>query len=369
MDKSSKKNLLIIAPTAPPEVCGASDQAYLMGQSLSDYFNPQIGTQRVPLNGKGFNYAIPVDRWKTLLPKATKSVKPSVVMLIYTPTSYAITGLPYQMIKELRAFKAANKENKLFVFIHETWSGDPKLKYHHALRNNLVRWSTTQIDKIADGISVCTEEQKERIEKVLTNQIGLAPIGANILPADKKAGLHSKRIAGEWLLFGLAHTRVWTLEAHLEALKVLYAKGILKKIISLGPIDNDYAAKEAQLVTEHLGPDVLVQRGAVKPEEVSATMLTVEAALLGQNPVSLKKSSTFMAMAAHNVPIICTVPETMKEPPAAGFFSSAEIIADPSILTSEKGAGKKSQLYDWFWQTRSWEAIGLSISEWISKGV
>ncbi|GAB3048324.1 hypothetical protein [Spirosoma pulveris] len=103
----------------------------------------------------------------------------------------------------------------------------------------LAKWSSRLLGVVADGLSVVTTGQKKELEAVLGNTgVRLGLVGANIVPVRKEVGFESQRPAGQWALFGLAHTRVWALQAHLPRLKRLHQTGYLHHIQAIGPADN-----------------------------------------------------------------------------------------------------------------------------------
>lgn len=359
------KKLLIIAPTAPPEVCGVSDYAYQLAQELTKvYSKVAIGVERLPAVAANTG-AIDVASWQHLL-ACTTSAQPTDVLLNYTPISYARTGLPLKMLVALRRFTQRNPSNRLFIFFHETWNGSRDLPLRQLVRQQVVRLAMQRIGGLANGVAVVNAEQQNKLQRLLLrDNVRLNAVGSNILPASRDAGLVSSRKAGSWLVFGLPHTRLWAIEAHLPLLKAMHAQRKLTHIYAIGPIDKVYAGKEKALIDKALGLDVLVQLGALEPAEVSAQMLGAEAALIGLNADGLKKSGTFAALAAHAVPIICEVDVQLDQPPGAAFLQPAEVLANPLLLGSAEAERRRRQLHEWFWTTRSWEAIGQSMQDWL----
>jgi hypothetical protein len=368
MNTSPNKNLIIISPTAPPEVCGVSDYAYKVGQELvKQYDTVTIGADRLPVGTSQAN-ELPIAHWQVLLDQASAASPGTDVLLNYTPTSFARTGLPIKLLKALRHFTQSNSSNRLFVFFHETWNGSPDLRLHQKLQQRIVRSAMGRVGQLADGVAVVNSEQQQKLEQLLQrNNIRIHPIGSNIVPAHREAGFLSERQPGEWLVFGLPHTRLWAIEAHLPLLKAMHSQGLLRRIQSIGPVDTKFARQEKDLVASTIGPDLLVQLGALAPDEISKQLLRAEAALVGLNSNGLKKSGTFAALAAHAVPIICEVDTQLDYPPGAALFQPNEVLANPGLLTSAEGERRRRQLHHWFWTTRSWEAIGQSLHTWLQE--
>lgn len=364
---TSKRKLIVISPTIPPGICGVSDYSFLSTQQIAQFYESVgIGVADMPtlVAGSTVN-VLPVSRWKEALLQASSG--PSDVLLHFTPTAYAQSGLSIRLINAIRRFKKANSENRFFIFFHELWSNSFKMKFHQIARNQLAKWSSHQLGELADGISVVTTGQKKDLEAVLGKvQVRLGLVGANIVPINKDAGFLSQRQPGVWALFGLAHTRLWALQAHLPMLKKLQKQGHLHHIQAIGPAANSYAHQEAGFAEAHFGKGFLRQLGTLSPAEVSAQLLTVEAAVVKQDADSLYKSGSFAALAAHGVPVICQAPVTLVNPPGQGLFQPREVEDNPGLLSNEDGEVRRHVLHDWFWSSRSWEAIGNDLYQWMT---
>lgn len=192
--------------------------------------------------------------------------------------------------------------------------------------------------------------------------------GANILPAHESDGLKSERRQGDWVVFGLAHTRLWTLKNYILFIRAMKTRGSLRRIISIGPLNNSYAIQELEFANEHLGEGILVQLGPLSADEVSQRLLQAEAALVASAPESLRKSGLFAALAAHAVPVISDVPTSLNDPPGKAFFRPVEIMNKPQLLGSLEYDRRKKQLHHWFWKTRNWKTIELNMTSWMKEG-
>lgn len=193
-------------------------------------------------------------------------------------------------------------------------------------------------------------------------------IGVNILPGHESDGLASQRQQGDWVVFGLAHTRLWTLKTYILFIKTMKARGLIKRILSIGPVNNSYADQELEFANEHLGENVLIQLGALSADDVSAELLRAEIALVASSPETLKKSGSFAALAAHALPVICDIPSNLADPPAKALFKPAELMNRPDILMSSEHEKRKKQLHYWFWRTRNWKVIELNMTSWMKEG-
>lgn len=364
---TNERTLVVIAPTAPPNICGVSDYAYLTAQRLaSHYQSVTVGVRDYPVLPVAGSDTLTVRPWLEAL--TAPSALPTDVLLHFTPMSYAWTGLPLNLVWALQRFRKQNRQNRVFVFFHELWSNSLELRFHQIARNRLARWSAYQIGKLADGITTLTAGQQQDLHQLLGAQtdVRLGLVGANIEPAEKEIGFLSARQSGVWALFGLAHTRLWAMQAHQSLLQSLFKQDALKQITAIGPVDSAFAQEEAAFAASAFGPDRLVQLGALQPADVSQQLLNVEAAIIKQDADSLRKSGSFAALAAHAVPVICEVPDKLDSPPGGAIFRPHEIVANPTLLVNAEGTFRRRQLHDWFWSTRSWNTISDDIQLWMA---
>lgn len=193
-------------------------------------------------------------------------------------------------------------------------------------------------------------------------------IGANILPTHELDGLRSERQQGDWIVFGLAHTRLWTLKTYILFIKTMKSRGLLKRVLAIGPVNNSYSDQELKFANDHLGENVLFQLGALPAEQVSEELLRAEVALIASSPETLRKSGLFAALAAHAVPIICDVPSNLSDPPGRALFKPAELMNKSDILGSPEYEKRKKQLHHWFWRTRNWKVVELNMKSWLKEG-
>lgn len=363
---TTNKRLIIISPETPPQVCGVGDYSYQLAQqflSFNNYKSLEIAVEKN--QDKTVQTLIPVDHWKKVLDRAASSNDAYDVIVNFTPLGFSKLAYPIAFIKALKSFKNKNQDNRIFVLFHEIWNGNPKLRLHHKIRDYFSKKTCVAIGKIASGISVVTNHQKEKLERALPGtEILLQPVGANIYPPANVSPLSVERSKGIWVIFGLSHTRLWTLKANIDLVKKLLANGGLKEIRAIGPYADSYGQEEAAFASEHLGKGVLIQLGKLPADEISKELLNAKGAFVGQTADSLIKSGTFLSMAAHGVPVVCNVPEVITNPPREALFQPRELIANPELLDNEATTRTKIML-GWYKETRSWQAIGSSFINWM----
>jgi len=362
---ADNRHLIIISPETPPQVCGVGDYSYQLAQQLlsSDYYKSlEIAVEKN--QDKTIQKQIPVKHWRKALSNVQSNAQYDL-LINFTPLGFSKIAYPIAFISALKSFKEKNSGNRVFVLFHEVWNGNPKLRIHHKIRDYFSKKTCVAIGKIASGISVVTYHQKEKLEKELPEKtILLQPVGANIYPPGNISPLLVERSRGIWVIFGLSHTRLWTLKANIGIIKKLLADGGLTEIMSIGPYADSYGAEEAAFAIEHLGVNVLKQLGKLPAELISRELLNASGAFVGQTADSLVKSGTFLSMAAHAVPVVCNVPEIISNPPGEALFQPDELVANPNIIFEE--AKKRTEIMlDWYKQTRSWEAIAHSVVKWM----
>lgn len=363
--------LIVLAPTAPPGICGIGDYSFNIANTLGKlYKSVNIGVEKIEnLNTPIPSSNISIDFWTALLKEACIDNLPTVLFLNYSPTAYSKIALPLRLLVEIKRFKKANPKNRVFILFHEIWNGNPNLPLHHFIKDKITQISIYQLWKMADALGVVTIEQRNKLRRrfnIESNNIYIGLIGANILPINRDIGFTSLRRRGEWVIFGLPHTRLWAFQDNLTFMKDMYKKGYLKKLNTIGPRDNTFAKQEVALANENFGEGFLFALGELQPMQVSEQLLCSEAAIISQTADSLNKSGSFASLAAHAVPIICQIP-SLKEPFKGSIFNPLEIISNPNVFYNNLGKNKISRLHKWFWSMRGWDAISLDLTNWMKK--
>lgn len=363
-----KKVLLCITNTIAPNVCGQSDYALRVATALTrDYGEVRFGLQIIPTGMATPPAGIRVAKWSEHLDQLIASGEPGDILLNYAPTVYSRWGYPWGLLRKLAAAKRTGRI-RLFVHFHETWHGG-KLRPHLAIKDRLVRATVVNLAKLADGTAVFTEAQYAKIASLQpAREVWRLPIGSAIVPGSPDEGVHSARVRSRWVVFGLSHTRLWTLKKYLTALKAFKASGVCTEVVAIGPADDAYAAEEKALAIEAFGEGFVQWRGALGGAQASGEFLSAGAALIGQNADSLSKSSSFAAMAAHAIPVICDLDRAVEDPPSRYFVPTEELRATPRFLEGADCDRRRLALHAWFSAHRSWEAVGRQFVRWMDQG-
>lgn len=357
--------IIVVAPTIYPEICGVSDYAMNLCKSLkSNYYEiVELGLERCYITeATKLNR---IQHWEILLVDAIKTKESVDVLINYTPRSYSRFGYPYKLIGFLKKLRSVNPNNKVFVIFHEIWNDDSKLRIHHRIIGKSSKLFAKHLGVLSNGFIAMTMEQKELIQKLMPNiSIDLGLVGANVLPKNREEGLLSIRNKGVWSVFGLSHTRLWTLQKYQTFILEMAVLGFVKEIRLIGPFNDHNGRLESEFINKHFKNITVKQLGSLSIEEVNIELLSTSVGLIGQSEDSISKSGTFAALAAYGVPMICDVSEKLTNPPGESFFNTNELILDLAIFDKEKTARTKI-IHDWFWETRSWEAIGENVFDFI----
>ncbi|KEO72299.1 hypothetical protein [Anditalea andensis] len=358
------KNLIVLSRSAPPEVCGMSDYCYNVALQLQTYYDKvELGVALLPMNLTQKGGPI-IEHWETLLDRALSSNTPHDIMLNYTPTAYQSFGMPISLLKRLKRLKKENKSNRIYVLIHELWNNSIDLKIHHKILNSLYSISGKSILKMADDVAAFTADQKNLISTIKPGkEVHRSIIGTNIIPNECHMAFKHVRKPGQWVVFGLPHTRLWTIDKFKNILYDCHKSGFIHQLIAIGPIDTKYSQQELNIANTIFGKGVLIQTGPLFGNDITDYFLTSEVALVGQNADSLSKSGSFASLAAHGVPVVCEVPLTLVDPPGKYIIRPDELKHE---LKSGSISEKSQALYDWFWKNRSWEAIGKDFNSWMN---
>jgi hypothetical protein len=367
MNPNLSNKLIVIAPTIYPEICGVSDYALNLSLALKTHFYNvvELGLERHYKNET--TTLTKVEPWEVLLKCAIQNRERVDVILNYTPRSYAHFGYSAKLISYLKKLNSVNKDNKFFIVFHEVWNDDSHLKIHHRILGKSSKLFARHLGNLSSGIIAMTDEQKVRIQEILPGvPIDSGLVGANILPHKKEDGVQASREDGVWSIFGLSHTRLWTLQKHKEFIMKMVVVGTVKEIRLIGPFNDKNGTLELDYIQKHFQNIDIKQLGSLSVEEVNNELLRTSAGLIGQTGDSIKKSGTFAALAAYGVPIICDVLEELIDPPVESLFNTNELIVDYTIFEREK-IQRSKLLHDWFWQTRSWDVIGKRTFDFINS--
>lgn len=360
------KKLIVVIPNLPPIVCGIGNYAIKLSRQLLKmriYDEIVVGGNQAPTANPLKLANIELRQWSEVLKNERDNAD---VFLNFAPTAYSKFGLPLQLLNNLNTYKKHNPNAQISTIFHETWMDNQGLKIHHKLKNFFTKYTATKCVNLSNNVSVITDEQYGRIKNIANNKnITLQKIAPNIEPSQNIDVLNIVRETGLFINFGLAHTRLWTLEKNKDLIRKMVDAGLVSKIIGIGPVGNNYAVEEINLAKEISSKLEYIQKGALEASEVSALMLKAEGGFIGQSVDSLSKSSSFWAFAAHAIPVICPAEVDDRENLKQQLFFKNELLADISLFEISKKE-RAENLYKMYKSTHSWEIIAADFKKWVN---
>ncbi|MEJ7703272.1 MAG: hypothetical protein WKF47_06280 [Geodermatophilaceae bacterium] len=225
------------------------------------------------------------------------------VLLQYSAYGFDRIGYPRWLLRALVKWKKSGG-GSLVVMLHEIWTFWPLLNKNHLVQQMHRRDLRTLLQH-SDAVFTSTASQAQHLRSLLAEAaVQVLPVGSNVVPARDS---QNDRASGVAVLFGLLGTRCRTLEAMRSELKRLASAGALSKIVSIGVGDAaDQLEQEHAILAELTLGDGFEQRGPLAELEVSEIMLEAQFGISAQDELSISKSGTVMAYAAHGMNIIST---------------------------------------------------------------
>ncbi|MFL9481544.1 glycosyltransferase family 4 protein [Chitinophagaceae bacterium LWZ2-11] len=180
------KNILIISPNFPPEVCGVGDYTFELASYLSSFNNvgiicsdnEKIRQKSVSLN---FNVYPIIAKWNwtsiNLILKKIEEEKPDYILVQYVPYLYQKKGMPFFLLGLY--WLLYKKKYRVITFFHELWIPFKTINIKWILLGFIQRCITTAIAFFSAACITSIDFYKERLKKINKN-IFLIPIGSNI---------------------------------------------------------------------------------------------------------------------------------------------------------------------------------------------
>lgn len=273
------------------------------------------------------------------------------VLLQYSAYGFDPIGYPRWLLRELMNWKQENPRALLVVMFHEIWTFWPWLNQNRLVQR-LHRADIARLMASADAIFTSTPSQAEHLHRLVAHRkVELLPVGSNI----RRLGNEQTRAPRVAVLFGVQANRLRTLRALRAGLSSL------EKIIAIGPLDSaKEAEEEAKILTALALPGGFEQRGQLPEAEVSQHLLGASFGLSAQDPLSIMKSGTFMAYAAHGLNILSPHADPAGPEPLNRLTSPAELRAG---ISEEEWQRRAADLRAWQERTASWPRIAERFAE------
>lgn len=278
------------------------------------------------------------------------------VLVQYSAYGFHHFGYPRWLIKALLDWKKQSS-GALVIMFHEIWTFWPIWNKNYLVQR-LHRRSLRRLLRAADAVLTNTASQAEHLASLWPRcAIELLPVGSNIRPVQATG---EEREAGLAVLFGLQRTRIRTLREMLPELKLLAAVGKIRRIVTAGVRWSRKADEEELALLERLElSEDFDQRGPLPEEKISELLLASEFAISAQDELSITKSGTFMAAAAHGLNIISCHADGAKPEPLSLLISPAELLKG---ITSIELRSRGERLREWQERTSAWPHIARQVA-------
>ena len=278
------------------------------------------------------------------------------VLVQYSAYGFDRYGYPRWLIESLIEWKK-HPHRSLAIMFHEIWTFWPVWNKNYALQW-LHRRALGRLLPVTDVLFTSTASQAEHLRALGPRcAVQVLPVGSNIRRV--RSADEDKEI-GFAVLFGLQHSRLHALRKMRSELKSLAALGRIRKIVTAGAgrtrKEDD---EEIALLTELELVEGFDQRGPLPEEKISELFATCEFALSAQDELSITKSGTFMAYAAHGLNIISSYADPLKPSPLSLLISPAELLTG---ITQTELESRAENLRQWQERTADWSNIAAQIA-------
>ena len=273
------------------------------------------------------------------------------ILLQYSAYGFHRYGYPRKLLRALVDWKRET-QGVLVVMFHEIWTFWPLLNKNRPLQA-LHRRDIGALARAADAVFTSTRSQADHLRAASGRaEIDVLPVGSNITPT---AAANVNRHGGVAVLFGRQPSRVSTLRKMREHLAPLARSGGIAKLVIVGGGNGPSGdAEETELARALQLRGGAEFRGALPEHAVSELLASASFAVSAQDELSVTKSGTFIAYAAHGLNIISPYAGASATAPLCWATHPAELQA--GIAEAELRARAES-LRAWHARTCSWPHI------------
>ena len=277
------------------------------------------------------------------------------VLLQYSAYGFDWLGYPRWLIHGLLDWKKHSR-GALVIMFHEIWTFWPIWNKNHIVQH-LHRRDLRKLLQVADVVFTSTANQAAHLTALSPRcPIQVLPVGSNIRRVRATDGERERGLA---VLFGLQRSRIRALRKMGTELKSLGAAGRIRKIVTVGSgrsREGDDEEHALLLKFELIGS--FEQRGPLPEEKISDLLSTCEFAISAQDELSITKSGTFIACAAHGLNILSCCADAAKPEPLSLMTSPEELLKGvPHRELQLRG----ERLRHWQERTSSWPHIANQI--------
>jgi hypothetical protein len=279
------------------------------------------------------------------------------VLVQYSAYGFDRFGYPRKLIRALIDWKRKTR-GRLVIMFHEIWTFWPVTNKNFFIQF-LHRRAIKRLLNYADEVFTSTQSQAEYLRALSPRRsVHVLPVSSNIRRGND---IDLVRAAGCAAVFGLQKTRIRALKRTQNSLASLAAGGQVTKIISVGAgVDSgDDAEERALLATLNL-KDGFEQRGPRSEQEISKLLLTSSFGIFGQDQLSLGKSGTFMAYAAHELNVLADFADVSMPEPICWLVAPREL---PAGVSQSELKIRAQRLATWQRGNSSPELIAKAFAE------
>ena len=335
---ASKEELLIITPEAAGDG-GVGDYARRVVEAFPG--GASITTEIWPVN-------------RERLAAAGK------LLVQYSAYGFDRHGYPRRLIRDLLDWKRLTG-GKLVIMFHEIWTFWPRAN-KNAVVQFFHRRGIGRLVQAADAVFTTTPRQAEYLREFAPHKhIGVVPVGSNIpVRSDISPPRHH-----DWsVLFGLVGSRVRALREMHGALCDLARAGRIKRIVTVGGGETGQVEVERQLLASIPLQEGFHQLGRRSEAEVSEQLLSAGFGISERDELSLSKSGTLMAYAAHSLNVLSPVANSARPLPVSLFVAPDELLRG---LTNGELAKRADQLREWQNRVSSWTSIASVFADALNE--
>jgi len=329
--------VVIVTPELPPAVGGVADYTQRLIEAWP--------------NKESLQVLVPRNAMEELLPGVGR------VLVQYSAYGFDHHGYPRKLIRALIDWKTKTG-GRLVVMFHEIWTLWPITNKNFFVQF-LHRSAIKSLLKSADKVFTSTESQAEHLRALSSpNPIRVLPVGSNIR---RNEDVDLARIPGCAVIFGLQRARLRGLRKMRSSLSSLAAAGYITKIMSIGAgSDPNLHNEERSLLNALPLKEGFEQLGPRPEREISALLFAASFGIFAHDELSLTKSGTFMAYAAHELNVLADFADKSKPAPICWLVAPSELRQEGS---NSDWKSRAESLRAWQRENSSWELIARTFAD------
>ncbi len=327
--------IVIITPELAPGAGGLADYAL----RVVEEWGSQVSVR----------FLVPENNFSDQLPAAGGKI-----LLHYSAYGYDRLGYPRRLLRALLNWKRKGG-GRLVLMLHEIWTFWPLLNKNYLIQK-LHRAHLRKLISVSDAVFTSTPSQAEHLLKLVPNKaVQVLPVCSNMRPSAAPLAKEN----GVAVLFGLQNSRLKTLRRMQKDLLALANARVIGKVITIGQGSEGYEEERTLLSKLKLTKNFEI-RGPLSEAEISKLLSSAGFALSVQDELSLYKSGTFMAYAAHALNIISPYADSFAPEPICWLTHTDDLLRG---ISADELTSRGLNLQQWQERTSSWPQIARQFSE------